>query len=44
MRMFNQLKWMAFEERVIYQKAIQMHKTACGEAPDYLKYSLVYYI
>jgi len=35
--MFTQLKWMIFPERVVYHKAIQMYKTVCGDAPDYLK-------
>ena len=34
--MFTQLKWMTFPERVVYHNAIQMHKTVCGDAPDYL--------
>ena len=34
--MFTQLKWMTFLERVVYHKAIQMYKTVCGDAPDYL--------
>ena len=32
--MFNQLKWMTFPERVVYHKAVQMYKTAYGDAPD----------
>jgi len=35
--MFTQLKWMTFPEQVVYHKAIQMYKTVCGVAPDYLK-------
>jgi len=35
--MITQLKWMTFPERVVYHKAIQMYKTVCGDAPDYLK-------
>jgi len=26
-----------FPERVVYHKAIEMYKTVCGDAPDYLK-------
>ena len=33
---FTQLKWMTFLERVVYHKTIQMYKTVCGDAPDYL--------
>jgi len=36
--MFTHLKWMTFPERVVYHKVIQMHKTVCGDAHDYLKY------
>ena len=39
--MFTQLKWMTFPERVGYHKAIQMYKTVCGDAPDYLKNDFV---
>ena len=35
--MFIQLEWMTFPERVVYHKAIQLYKTVCGDAPDYLK-------
>ena len=35
-RKFTQLKWMTFPERVVYHKTIQMYKTVCGDAPDYL--------
>ena len=35
---FTRLTWMTFPERVVYHKVIQMHKTVCGDAPDYLKY------
>ena len=35
--MFTQLKWMTFPERAVYHKAIQIYKTVCGDAPDYLK-------
>jgi len=34
--MFTQLKWMTFPEQVVYHNAIQMYKTVCGVAPDYL--------
>jgi len=27
-------------ERVVYHEAIQMYKTVCGNAPDYLKNEL----
>ena len=40
--MFTQLKWMTFPERVVYHKAIQMHKTVCGDAPDNLKNDFVF--
>ena len=40
--MFTQLKWMTFPERVVYHKAIQMYKTVCGDAPDYLKNDFVF--
>jgi len=40
--MFTELKWMTFPERVIYHKAIQMYKTCCGDAPDYLKNDFVF--
>ena len=40
--MFTQLKWMTFPERVVYPKAIQMHKTVCGDAPGYLKNDFVF--
>ena len=33
---------MTFPERVVYHKAIQMHKTVCGDAPDYLKNDFVF--
>ena len=43
--MITQLKWMTFPERVVYHKAIQMYKTVCGDAPDYLKKKeFVFYI
>ena len=42
--MFTQFKWMTFPVRVVYNKAIQMYKTVCGVAPDYLKYGFVFYI
>ena len=42
--MFTQLKWVTFPERVVYHKAIQMYKTVCGDAPDYLKNDFVFYI
>ena len=35
--MFSALKWMAFPERVLYQKAIQMFKTIRGNSPEYLR-------
>jgi len=35
--MVTQLKWMTFSERVVYHKAIQIHTTVCGDAPDNLK-------
>ena len=38
--MFTQLKWMTFPKRVVYHKAIQMYKTVCGDAPDYVKNDL----
>jgi len=31
-----------FPERVVYHKAIQMYKTVCGDAPDYLKNDFVF--
>ena len=34
---FTRLTLMTFPERVVYHKAIQMYKTVCGVAPDYLK-------
>ena len=40
--MFTQLKWMTFLKRVVYHKAIQMYKTVCGNAPDYLINDLVF--
>ena len=40
--MFTQLKCMTFPERVVYHKAIQMHKTVCGDAPDNLKNDFVF--
>jgi len=40
--MFTQLKWMTFPERVFYHKAIQIHKTVCGDAPDYLTNDFVF--
>ena len=40
--MFTELKWMTFPERVVYHKAIQMYKTFCGDAPDYLKNDFVF--
>ena len=40
--MFTQLKWMTFPERVAYHKSIQMYKTVCGDAPDYLKNDFVF--
>jgi len=33
---------MTFPERVVYPKAIQMHKTVCGDAPGYLKNDFVF--
>ena len=35
--MFTQLKWMTLSERVVYHKAMQMYKTVCRDASDYLK-------
>jgi len=35
--LFSQLIWMTFQERVIYQKAIQMYKTLSGTSPNNLK-------
>ena len=35
--MFTHLKWMAFPERVVNHKAIQIYKPVCGDPPDYLK-------
>ena len=35
--MFTKLDWLAFPDRVIYLKALQMYKTINGNAPDYLK-------
>ena len=40
--MCTQLKWMTFPERVVYHKAIQMYRTVCGDAPDYLKNDFVF--
>jgi len=40
--MFTRLKWMTFPERGVYHKAIQMYKTVCGDAPDYLKNDFVF--
>jgi len=40
--MFTQLKWMEFPERVVYHKTIQMFKTVCGDAPDYLNNDFVF--
>jgi len=40
--MFTQIKWMTFPERVVYNKAIQMYKTVCEDAPDYLKTDFVF--
>ena len=40
--MFTQLKWMTFPERAVYHKAIQIYKTVCGDAPDYLKNDFVF--
>ena len=40
--MFTQLKWMTFPERVVYHKAIQMYKTVCGDAPDYVRNDFVF--
>ena len=37
--MFAELKWMTLPESVLYQKAIQMFKTARGNAPKYLRTS-----
>jgi len=37
----SELKWMTFPERVLYQKAIQMFKTIRGNAPEYLRTSLL---
>jgi len=33
---------MTFPERVVYNKAIQMYKTVCEDAPDYLKTDFVF--
>ena len=40
--MFTRLTWMTFPERVVYHKAIQMYKTVCGDAPDYLNNDVVF--
>jgi len=40
--MFTHLKWMTFLERVVYHKAIQIYKTVCGDAPDYLEKYFVF--
>ena len=40
--MFTHLKWMTFPERGVYHKAIQMYKTVCGDATDYLKNDFVF--
>ena len=40
--MLTQLKWMTFPKRVVYHKAIQLYKTVCGEAPDYVKKYFVF--
>ena len=32
----------SFPERVVYHKAIQMYKTCCGDAHDYLKNDFVF--
>ena len=40
--MFTQGKWMTFPKRVVYHKAIQMYKTVCGDAPDYVKNDFVF--
>ena len=40
--MFTQLKWMTFPKRIVYHKAIQLYKTVCGDAPDYLKNDFVF--
>jgi len=42
--MFIQLEWMTFPERVVYHKAIQVYKTVCGDAPDYLTKWFCFYI
>jgi len=34
--MSTQIKWMTFPVRVVYHEAIQMYKTVCGDAHDYL--------
>jgi len=39
--MFSDLELMSFPERVIYMKAIQMLKTIRGDAPEYLRSSLI---
>ena len=39
---FTRLTWMTFPERVVYHKAIQMYKTVCGDAPDYLNNDVVF--
>ena len=40
--MCSDLKWMAFSERVIYMKAIQMFKTISGDAPEYIRSSFTF--
>ena len=42
--MFSDLKWMSFPELVIYMKAIQMFKTITGDAPEYLRSSVTFYV
>ena len=40
--MFTQLIWMRFPVQIVSHKAIQMHKTVCGDALDYLKNDFVF--
>ena len=40
--LFAELRWMAFPERVKYQKAVLMYKTLHGQAPEYLANSFTF--
>jgi len=35
---------MTLSERVVYHKAMQMYKTVCGDASDYLKMTLLLHL